>query len=401
MKAANLSLAARASLAMALALAACGDDAAQAVPHAAFAGDAGDASAAAPPPLVPEDASELTAPVLARYGVPAIASVVYRGGVKVAAGVAGTRKVGSGFPATLTDRFAIGEGVHALTATLAAVLASEGRVAWTTTLGDVFPAAPPTYQGATLESLLLQSAGAPAAFPADILAAARHAGTPRALRDGAVAALLARGPEGPAGAVLASAPSVLLAAAILEARGGGAAWEELTRTRVLEPLGLTSCAPGTVASAATTDLDALPWGHVALGPDVVPVVPGSDGEPPVAFAPALGLRCALDDVARLGLVHLRAARGESASLLDPAAFQKLRTPVLGTSAPGWSAVSRAWAGAALALTVGSDEASAHARMWVLPDKDTVLVAATNQGGAAGVKAVDDAIAELVGRFTRP
>jgi CubicO group peptidase (beta-lactamase class C family) len=272
-----------------------------------------------------------------------------------------------------------------------------GALAWRSTLGAVLPNLPmhASYTDITLEALLGQRAGAPATLAADIIAAARAATDPRAARTAAARALLAAGPSTPAGTFQQSSASILLATAMLEARSG-VAWEQQLATRLFAPLGITTCR---WVDADPGPRPTLPWGHILDG-DGLPtaVAPGSPSEPVRAFAPADGLRCSLDDWARFAALHLRGARGLTTPVLGPASFVKLQAPFDITHALGWSAVSRTWAGATLALDSRSWDASSYAVVWLLPDKDTVIVVASNVGGAGSVKAVDDAVGELVGRF---
>src|SRR5271169_1360091 len=69
-----------------------------------------------------------------RFGT---AAAVLRGERIIAQGVAGVRKRGSAEHITLDDQFHLGSCTKAMTATLVAMLAEEGRLNWTTTLGEL------------------------------------------------------------------------------------------------------------------------------------------------------------------------------------------------------------------------------------------------------------------------
>jgi CubicO group peptidase (beta-lactamase class C family) len=381
-------------LAAALAAAGCGHDPTLDTPPDAGV-DAAPLGDAAPAPAA-EDVADVLSPIRDRYGLPALATLVVRGGAVVARGTNGVRKVGDPTPVTGEDLFQLGADVQAMTATLAAILVQEGALDWSSTLGAVLPDLQmhASYTNVTLEALLGQRGGAPAAFAADIVAAARAGGDPRARRRDAAAALLALGPTAPAGTFQQSDPSILLATAMLEARGLSA-WEETLASKLFAPLGITTCR---FVEEGPGGAPTVPWGHVRANDAAVPVPPGSATEPPRAFAPAEGLRCSLDDWARFAALHLLGARGQASPLLGPGSFEKLEAPFDLTHGLGWNVVSRPWAGAALALNLSSRDASSYAVAWLLPDKDTIILVASNQGGAGSIKAVDDVVGELVGRF---
>src|SRR5262245_25519791 len=108
----------------------------------------------------PVDVSEVLRPLLEESRVPAMAVMVTRGREVVAQGVWGVRKAGDETKATLEDRWHLGSCTKALTATMLAVLVEEGRLAWDTTLGAVFPEVEKheKWNGVTLEQLLAHRA---------------------------------------------------------------------------------------------------------------------------------------------------------------------------------------------------------------------------------------------------
>src|SRR3954468_3349318 len=70
-----------------------------------------------------------------RFGM---AAAVLRGERIIAQGAAGVRKRGTAKRITLDDRFHLGSCTKAMTATLVAMLVEEGKLNWTTTLGELF-----------------------------------------------------------------------------------------------------------------------------------------------------------------------------------------------------------------------------------------------------------------------
>src|SRR5215204_6169241 len=95
-----------------------------------------------------------------RFGM---AAAVLRGERIIAQGVAGVRKSGTAERITIADQFHLGSNTKAMTATLVAMLVEEGRLNWTTTLGEVFAGAVkpmhPAWQKVTLRQVLAHRAG--------------------------------------------------------------------------------------------------------------------------------------------------------------------------------------------------------------------------------------------------
>src|SRR5580765_133094 len=70
-----------------------------------------------------------------RFGM---AAAVLRGQCIIAQGAAGVRKRGTAERITLDDQFRLGSCTKAMTATLVAMLVEEGKLDWTSTLGELF-----------------------------------------------------------------------------------------------------------------------------------------------------------------------------------------------------------------------------------------------------------------------
>src|SRR5512137_2536996 len=95
-----------------------------------------------------------------RFGM---AAAVLRGGRIIAQGVAGVRKRGTAERVTLDDRFLLNSCTKPMTATLVAMLVEEGKLNWTTTLGEVFADTVkpmhPAWEKVTLPQVLAHRAG--------------------------------------------------------------------------------------------------------------------------------------------------------------------------------------------------------------------------------------------------
>src|SRR5215813_7178099 len=97
-----------------------------------------------------------------RFGM---AAAVLRGECIIAQCVAGVRKRGTAERITLDDRFHLGSCTKAMTATLVAMFVEEGKLNWTTTLGELFADAVktmhPAWEKVTLRQVLAHRAGSP------------------------------------------------------------------------------------------------------------------------------------------------------------------------------------------------------------------------------------------------
>ncbi len=95
-----------------------------------------------------------------RFGM---AAAVLRGERIIAQGVAGVRKRGTAERITLDDQFHLGSCTKAMTATLVAMLVEEGKLNWTTTLGELFADTVkpmhPAWEKVTLRQVLAHRAG--------------------------------------------------------------------------------------------------------------------------------------------------------------------------------------------------------------------------------------------------
>src|ERR1043165_8579602 len=94
-----------------------------------------------------------------------MAAAVLRGERIIAQGAAGVRKRGSADGITLDDRFHLGSCTKAMTATLVAMFVEDGKLNWTTTLGELFADTVkrmhPAWEKATLRQVLAHRAGLP------------------------------------------------------------------------------------------------------------------------------------------------------------------------------------------------------------------------------------------------
>src|SRR5215470_6546681 len=186
-----------------------------------------------------------------RFGM---AAAVLQGECIIAQGVAGVRKRGSAEHITLDDRFHLGSCTKAMTATLVAMFVEEGKLNWTTTLGELFAGAVkpmhPAWEKVTLRQILAHRAGLPLEPDGlnPVIGLLREwMRPPRALpgslpqqRLEIARQALSRPPAIPPDTKFYySNVGYVLAGAVLEQRTGRS-WEELMRERLFKPMGIST-----------------------------------------------------------------------------------------------------------------------------------------------------------------
>jgi len=287
-----------------------------------------------------------------------MAAVVLRGERIIAQGVAGVRKRGSAERITLNDRLLLNSCTKPMTATLVAMLVEEGRLNWTSTLGELFADTVkpmhPAWEKVTLRQVLEHRAGLP--FDPDGLvrvfnlfrapyASLRRSpelmrpprtrlGTLPQQRLEIARQALSRPPGIPPGAKYwYSNVGYILAGAVLE-QLTGRAWEDLMRERLFEPLGISTGGFGQPGAAGKTD---QPWGHSSFAGK--PIDPGSPAaQLPWYYGPAGTAHMTMTDWAKFIGLHLRGDPANphcQAALLTLDTFAELHAVAPATTSKGW------------------------------------------------------------------
>ena len=309
-----------------------------------------------------------------RAKLPGMAGAIVRLGEPTRVGAVGVRKQGSPEPFTAGDLVHLGSCTKAMTATMIATLVEQGKLAWTSTLADVFPDAKidEAYRGVTLTQLLTHRAG----LPANVDWAGPVAGKSATdQRREVLNRVLGSKPESKPGAKFLYSNVGYVLAGLMAETVAKASWEDLMRERLFGPLKMDSAGfgpPGTVGKVEQ------PWGHVGKGDSLTPI---QHDNPPV-MGPAGTVHCTVADWAKFGELHLRGGRGEATPILKPEAFATLQTPAKGEDyAMGWIATRRGWAGG-VALTHTGSNTMWMTTIWLGPAKGVGYLAATNRGDAA-------------------
>ena len=335
-----------------------------------------------------------------QHNIPAMGAIVFRADSILARGIAGVRRSNAMEPVSERDRFQLGSNTKALTATVLATLVEEGKLAWTTTLTDVFPELRDSmsveFRTVTIDLLLSHHAGISPfedTDDKDFKSIPRLSGTP-VERRAAFAAWVLRGkPAGPIGKGMYSNGTFTVAAAIAE-RVTGASWESLVRERVFKPLELT----GSFAWSDSPDVN-QPWGHRETRAGTKPVDPRDPDErlPPIIW-PAGSVELSLDDYARFLQVNLRGLQGRDTAVVKAASIKHLHaSPVSPPDKYGLGWGLQEFEGAPASVHVGS-AGTFYAITIIQPTRDLGVAVFANAGGERARAATTEAVKALIRRF---
>jgi CubicO group peptidase (beta-lactamase class C family) len=190
----------------------------------------------------PRDVSGALRAIREKQDVPALAGAVVEHGKVTALGADGVRKRGGKEAVTTGDLFHLGSDTKAMTATMLATLVEEGKLKWTTTVGEVFGdlTMDEQWKAVTLEQLLWHRGGAPTGLETGGLWGRlwKFKGAPAEARMELVKGVL-KNPPHPVGKYEYSNAGYAMAGAMAE-RVMKKSWEELMRERVFRPLGMGS-----------------------------------------------------------------------------------------------------------------------------------------------------------------
>lgn len=303
-------------------------------------------------------------------------------------GVVGVRKFDSPEPMTVNDKIHLGSDTKAMTATLLAMLVQEGKLAWTTTLGGLFPDEKSQFHadfaGVTVEQLLSHRAG----LPANVGYFAFNKGSLVEQREAMMRKVLAEAPEHPPGTkFLYSNVGYIIAGHVAE-KLTGTSWEDLMTARLFEPLKMSSAGFGPPGTKGRVD---QPWGHRSF----FGLTLAEQTDNPPMLGPAGTVHCSLADWASFVSLHLRAGRGMP-SLLKHEAFDAMHTPPAGEPyALGWGKHEEPYIDGPLLMHAGSNTFW-FALVAISTKHNVAFLVAANRGPEAGAKACQSALEAMVG-----
>jgi CubicO group peptidase (beta-lactamase class C family) len=334
--------------------------------------------------------TKLLEPIRKKHKVPAIcAAVVTSEGLKFA-GAVGVRKIGTDIPVTVKDKWHLGSDTKAMTASVIGKLVEQGNVEWTSTLAEIFPelesSMNPEMKKVTVLQLLSHRAGLTADFDWPALS---KTGSLREQRYTAAKKAVCEKPQYQPGSKYSySNLGYVVVGAIIE-KITNSTWEEQITKLLFEPLEMKSVGFGGTGTPGQID---QPWPHNADGTAVSKN--GVEMDNPLVMAPAGCVNCSITDWSRFIADQLKGAMQKPA-LLKPDTYKMMQTPPFGGEyAIGWLVLQRDWGGGTVFNHGGSNTLN-FANVWVAPQRNFAILVCVNQGGDAGFKASDDAVAALI------
>jgi CubicO group peptidase (beta-lactamase class C family) len=342
----------------------------------------------------PGDTAQILEPIRKKHNLPALAVAVVKDGKICDRAAVGVRKYGDPTPVTIDDQFHIGSCTKSMTATLAAMFIEEGKLQWDSTIAEVLTdlkgKMDAQYESVTVAQLLTHRGGVPGKPPSAAWTRAwSKQGAPREQRREFVASVLSQPPEAKPGTrFIYSNQGYAIVGVMLETIADKP-WETLITQRLFQPLKMKSAGFGVPGAVGKVD---QPWGHVRDDDKIRPV----QSDNPPAIGPAGSVHCSLEDMARYTMIHLGHGAGDT--LLKPESFRKLHTPPEGADyACGWGTPKRGWAGGT-ALSHAGSNTMWFLVMWLAPEKNFSVVAATNIAGPDAEKGCDEVAAAMIKKW---
>lgn len=330
------------------------------------------------------------------HHLPAIAALVQVQGHVAAQGALGVRALGHPDVVTTDDLWHIGSDTKAFTATMIARLVDRGVMKFEDPLAVCFPEHAATmneaYRSVTVAQLLSHMAGLPSLtddkdLPA-YFAVIKGIKDIQVQRAALARAYLSQPPALKPGTQFQYSNLGFIIAGAAAERRAGKPWEELIRTEVFAPLGITHAGFGAPGSSAVVD---QPRGHDVRNGKLVALDPASrDADNPPSLGPAGTIHISLHDWMLFAQDQLDGVHGHG-KLLKPDTYRRLHTPISsnGQYAMGWGA-KLGVDGVPLLLTHTGSNGFWMADVRIMPKHDIIVLTATN----AGTDDADKALKEL-------
>ncbi len=310
---------------------------------------------------------------------------------------AGVRKRGSDEAIATDDQFSLGSNSKSFTATLAAALVDDDKIDWSTTISEVWPRQPVHggFKEVTLEQLLAHTGGLQRDLPtsgAEWASFFAEKFKPEQERARMCRLLLTKPPAGAAGKHDYSNLGYVVAAAMLEERGGQS-FEQLMKLRVFEPLGMTHTEFYSAKNLKSSKGPIL-WGHTASGD---PIKPGAAvSENPTVYAGCGTIRTTIDDWAKYARWHINESAGPV--LKSNETLRQLHKGVADRGAPGQS-YGFGWihfeSPFGRTLQHAGSNTNQFSLVWIMPDAKRATLVITNTGQAQAFAACDAATVALM------
>lgn len=350
--------------------------------------------------------NDMLEPIRSQHNVPALTAAFVRGNTLEGLGAVGRRAKNVATPVTTEDLWHLGSCTKSMTATLFGALVEKGVLAWTTTVGEVFANQfefLDEFASLTPIQLLSHRTGFPGVAHADVydpfqIRLINEARISRASvhqqRLNFAREVLNHPPvTTPGNAHDYSNFGYIVAGAMLEIITGDT-WENLIQSELFEPLGMTSAGfgpPGT--SAMPPD---QPWSH--SGAACNPVTPGPFADNPPIYGPTGRVHATMTDWAKYASLHINGINFLPTPILEWDTFNTLQADQFRQGySLGWGVTQRPWAGGNALVHTGSNTMW-MAVIWLAPNRNAGLMAATNCASDQAFPAIDAAIVGLINEF---
>lgn len=340
------------------------------------------------------DATQILETLRKKHDLPALAVVVVKDGKICDRAAVGVRKADASTLVTTNDVFHIGSCTKSMNATLAGMFIEAGKLRWDMTIAEVFPELKgkmdKQYETVTVEQLLTHRGGVPGSPPSAAWKRAwEQKGTPTQQRKEFIQAVLSQPPAEPPGTkMIYSNQGYAIVGAMIE-KLTGKSWEALMTERLFEPLQMKTAGFGI---PGTKDKADQPWGHTRKLTLTIPV----QQDNPPAIGPGGTVHCSLDDLTQFVMLHLN--EGNTSGLLKPETLRKLHTPPEGGDyAGGWVVLKRSWAGGSALMHSGSNTMW-YLVMWLAPEKNFAIIAATNIAGPEAQRGCDEVASAMIAKW---
>ena len=343
-----------------------------------------------------EDLNALLAPIRERHKMPALGAAVIVKGKLVALGVDGVRKVGDEAAVTTHDLWHLGSCTKAMTATLFAQQVAEGKLQWTSSLGEALPdlrdGMHASARKITVAQLLQHRSGLPSQPPtAQWVSLFSFDGSNLEARREVAQTMLESQPEAAPGERFQySNAGYMIAGAALE-RATGKSWQQLIQARLFDVLDMSSAGFG---APGHDDKVEQPWGHMTVDAADKPMF----ADNPPSLGPAGTVHASLEDWARFLAMHLGVVVEAGKPVCSASSLATLHQPPKGGDyALGWVVTKRDWATGPVLWHNGSNTLW-YAVTWMAPDMGFAVLVTCNHGG--GSKACDEVAGACIKRFSK-
>jgi D-alanyl-D-alanine carboxypeptidase len=272
-----------------------------------------------------------------KYLLPGFSLSVWHNNRLAASETIGVRSTNAPENLLPNSRFHLGSVTKPLTATMIATLVEARLLTWDTTLYDTFEEwrerMHPQLRAVTIEMLLRHTAGIqPFEENHEWDQVPRFSGSAAEKRSAFVAWLIERAPSYPPGQEHHYSNAGYSIAAVMAERLTGQTWEELMRSRLFEPLEMTSAGFGWPAQKHPSE----PWGHRQANGTPDPHDPNDLYQLENAYiGPAGDVHSSMDDLSRFVNFHLQGLKGQS-GFLAASTIKQLHDAPDGSYALGWN-----------------------------------------------------------------